>query len=424
MSPMYGVVIIHTQVTNLANIIADMDANETLKILIEQGIVDSNSLRQAELMQLEQKVALVHNYKISQLPNGQWKTYLPASKGRKEIRAKSKEVILSKVLAFYECPSNLDNITFSKLFDEWLEYKSTITESPNTIKRHVQHYNKYLRVFGSKTIQYLDYLSLQALCNSIVKDNNLTRKEWTNVKTILKGIFEYAVEKGYSSENPISRVKIFVKYRQENRKSGKTETFNMNEYLALDRWLSEKNSEKFNPGIFAIRINFFLGLRVGELVALKWEDIEDNNLHIVREEVRNRQTGERYVAPHTKTNRDRYVPIIPDAMKILNELKPYVRGEYIFMDGTRRVSANQINYWLRKYAAEKNIITKSSHKIRKTYASKLDASGVPIDEIRALLGHSNLETTMRYLYNPLTSSETLQRVTEALSLSSNYPQEI
>lgn len=58
---------------------------------------------------------------------------------------------------------------------------------------------------------------------------------------------------------------------------------------------------------------------------------------------------------------------------------------------------------------------KSSHKIRKTFASRLDAAGVPVDEIRELLGHSNLETTMRYLYNPLTTEETRGRIAKALT---------
>jgi site-specific recombinase XerD len=91
----------------------------------------------------------------------------------------------------------------------------------------------------------------------------------------------------------------------------------------------------------------------------------------------------------------------------------------MFVKDGKRVTCRQINYLLEKYARDKNISVKSSHKIRKTFASRLDASGVPIDEIRNLLGHSNLETTMRYLYNPLTAEETKKLVQDALS--SNYP---
>ena len=74
---------------------------------------------------------------------------------------------------------------------------------------------------------------------------------------------------------------------------------------------------------------------------------------------------------------------------------------YIFTRDGERITARQINYVLEKYAEQNDLQIKSSHKMRKTYASNLNASGVPVDEIRELLGHSNLSTTMGYLYNPL-----------------------
>lgn len=48
------------------------------------------------------------------------------------------------------------------------------------------------------------------------------------------------------------------------------------------------------------------------------------------------------------------------------------------------------------------------------YASKLNASGVPLDAIREQLGHANLSTTLSYLYNPLTEKETYSLIADAL----------
>lgn len=67
----------------------------------------------------------------------------------------------------------------------------------------------------------------------------------------------------------------------------------------------------------AVRINFFMGLRVGELVALKWEDFyEGNQIHVVREEVRDQTANKVIIADYTKTNTDRHVYLIPDALEI------------------------------------------------------------------------------------------------------------
>ncbi|WP_290378950.1 tyrosine-type recombinase/integrase, partial [Paramuribaculum intestinale] len=71
-------------------------------------------------------------------------------------------------------------------------------------------------------------------------------------------------------------------------------------------------------------------------------------------------------------------------------------------------------YVLEKYAKHQGIQTKSTHKIRKTYASILSAFGVPIDAIREQLGHSELSTTLSYIYNPLTEDATYSMISDAL----------
>lgn len=170
-----------------------------------------------------------------------------------------------------------------------------------------------------------------------MKDFNLSNKEWVNLKTILNGMFEYAYR---------------MKYLQEN----------------LNTYLDEMYEKTGDVAFMAVKMNFFMGLRVGELVSLKWEDIcEGNQIHIVREEVRDQVANEITVADHTKTHTDRFVYPIPDALEILEKLPK--AGEYIFMRDGKRLTSRQINYVLEKYAERVDLQVKSSHKLRKTYAS-------------------------------------------------------
>lgn len=89
-------------------------------------------------------------------------------------------------------------------------------------------------------------------------------------------------------------------------------------------------------------------------------------------------------------------------------------NEYIFVRDGNRITTRQVAYVLEKYAEHQGIRTKSTHKMRKTFASNLNANGVPLDCIRELLGHSNLNTTLGYIYNPLTEQETYDLITQAL----------
>lgn len=89
-------------------------------------------------------------------------------------------------------------------------------------------------------------------------------------------------------------------------------------------------------------------------------------------------------------------------------------GDYIFMRDGERITSRMVAYVLEKYAERQGLTTKSTHKMRKTYASRLNANGVPLDSIREQLGHSDLNTTLGYIYNPLTEKETYDLISKAL----------
>ena len=151
---------------------------------------------------------------------------------------------------------------------------------------------------------------------------------------------------------------------------------------------------------------------MGELVALKWEDISDNELHVVREEVRNQETGIYNVVEHTKTHTDRFVFIVPKVQKLLALISK--ESDYIFTRNCNRLTSRQISYVLEKYANDNGLKVKSTHKIRRTYASTLASKNVPLECIREQLGHSSLLTTIGYIHNSLTKEETYNLLKESL----------
>ncbi len=131
-------------------------------------------------------------------------------------------------------------------------------------------------------------------------------------------MYDYAVRKKYLAENPLTHVKILVRFKQVVKKTGKTETYNTEELAHINDYLDRLYAETSDTSYLAVKIDFLLGLRVGELVALKWEDwCDTNHLHIIREEVRDQTDNSYSVAEHTKTNHDRFVVIVPKAADIL-----------------------------------------------------------------------------------------------------------
>ena len=122
---------------------------------------------------------------------------------------------------------------------------------------------------------------------------------------------------------------------------------------------------------------------------------------------------------HTKTHKERTIDLPLNAISILKEIPK--TSVFVFANETGHIlTLRQINSVLedacvhvaKKLGAEgktsdlrKEVLIKRSHKIRKTYASRLSAAGFPIDRIREYLGHSSLQTTLGYIYDPLSESE-------------------
>lgn len=392
--------------------------NDLLNYAIEKGIIDFDSVHDDYMASKKEQILKNHEFAITPPTenNPRWQTYYRGKDGkRKLLRAQSKEQLIEKLIPIYFSDVLINKMTFEDLFREWLEYKKEVSNSPNTPMRHEQRYLKYLKpsAINNMSIRAISELMLERESNRIVREFNLSSKEWCNVKTIINGVYKYAIRQGYIDANPMDRVEISVKFRQIVKKTGKTQTYNTEELADLNEYLDEKFSETGDASFMAVKINFLLGLRVGELVALKWDDVcDDKHIHIVREEVRDQGKGEVEVVDHTKTHTDRFVILIPKAKDILDKIER--QGEYIFMRNGERLTSRQINYVLEKYGERTDQPTKSSHKMRKTYASMLNAKGVPIDAIRELLGHSNLSTTYGYIYNPLTETETYDLVKMAL----------
>lgn len=389
-----------------------------LPSITPDDIMNTGNVLEIIMAAKKEQLLKKHPYTITEPKsrNGRWQTYYKGIDGkRKIIRAQSKDALLEKLVLVYSQAQNFDKLIFSGLFEEWLEYKKTVTGSPNTIKRHVQHYRRYFErsKLHDMPVCQIDTLTLESECNRIVKEYNMSRREWNNVKIILTGSFEYAVRKKYIKDSPMDKVKILVKFKQVAKKSGRTETFNTEELRRLNQYLDKMYVETKDPAFMAVRLNLFLGLRVGELVGIMYQDIVDNtHLHIVRMEVRDQTTNTYRVVEHTKTNQDRFVFLVPKAVEILNRIER--QGDFIFMRDGERITSRQIAYVLEKYAERQGVATKSSHKIRKTYASILNANGVPLDCIREMLGHCSLSTTLGYVFNPLTESETNELITKAL----------
>ena len=186
---------------------------DLLNYAISTGIIDFDSVHDEYMASKKEQVIKNHSFAITEPTdtNPRWQTYFKESDGsRKLVRAKTKDELYDKLVPLYFSDASINKMTFEDLFKEWLAYKTELSNSSNTPMRHRQRYEKYFKPspLNNMKVRSISELTLERECNRIVKDYDLSSKEWVNTKTIANGMFKYAVRQGYLTSNPMEKIEI------------------------------------------------------------------------------------------------------------------------------------------------------------------------------------------------------------------------
>lgn len=165
----------------------------------------------------------------------------------------------------------------------------------------------------------------------------------------------------------------------------------------------------YNMVLFTLRT----GVRVSELLGLKWSDIDfDRRLITIKRSIVNGIEGT------PKNNRERNIPLADDIFTILKEKKS-LNSNYVFLDEI--ISRFALNRALKKACKHAGVEIGGWHDLRHTFASKLANNGISLQVIQTLLGHSDLKMTQRYAHlEPLTLSDAISTLNPNKRVIENY----
>jgi len=267
--------------------------------------------------------------------------------------------------------------------------------------------------------------------NFAIKDYNLNKKQYYNMSIILRQVLEYAVLKHLINDNPIKHFKLATKgLRKDKKKKNYTQVYFVEEKKQMESLLLKDFSEGIkNTILLAILFVFQTGLRLGELVTLKWSDINGDMLTVQRTENRYRTInpdgtkGEYVIGIKENTkgaDGEREVYLTPKARDLLKMIKKAnfkngYESEFIFVYEKGRMHERCVDNCIRKYCRKLHINERSTHKIRKTYISSLINAGVNLNAVREQVGHKDAKTTLNcYCYNRYDDSQTHDSIAKAV----------
>lgn len=339
---------------------------------------------------------------------------------RKQITATTLDALYDKI---YDLQYGRQRATLTDLYSEWMIWKRDNTYvNSKTLKENHYIWEKMLMDTDIVSIPICDLRvkDFNQFFRNITKDRQLTKKRFANMKSILNGIYYYAIEQDIITHNPIQDIDCkHLPFKPENHKS---QVFSINERELMLKYLDTQK----NIYALAIQLDFCLVLRIGELLALRWSDIEDNNIHIQGQRIIHNTMNDdltfskreyenvNHIKGYTQQG-FRYQPLTKKALEVLAKIKELnPDGEYILMQDGKQLYTDTFNKYLKKYCNEIGIEPRSSHKIRFTTASILYSQGLPLTNLQALLGHTTPAMTLHYIKQVTPSNMTTDIMQSAL----------
>ena len=266
-------------------------------------------------------------------------------------------------------------IIFDRLMKRYLEEYSRVNKAPKSFERDVTSSKSLLRYFGGKSLTQITVWLVEKYKSERQKDitrfNRAPAKATINRElALLKNMFTKAVEWNLATSNPVKKVKLFIERPMQLRVLDNRE-FNK---------LYNSASDFLKP-VLIVAIN--TGMRLGEILRLKWQDVNFKDGFIAVWE--------------TKNHESRNIPInktLKDALGSLRE-NSSSEPEYLFChpDG-KPVKSIKKAFWGALRRAEINKCR--FHDLRHTFATRLVMAGVDIVTVKELMGHKDIRMTMRY----------------------------
>ena len=308
-------------------------------------------------------------------------------------------------------------ITFKNLYEQWFEeYKedkkeSTYVKTRDIFKLHI------LPFLGDKT---LDSITRQ-YCNDLVKKwHDKPLVQYKRFRTYVISVFNYAIRMEMIMTNPMEYTHVSRDTRE--RKSENTKFYNRDE---LNTFLDCANKSGDPRKYLFFRVLAYTGLRRGELIALRFSDIDmkNNIIHVTRTQTDGENFRPIIQTPKTSTS-VRDVPVDAQTMNYVKDWKLELMQDLMVLGNkwngkeqflipslkeNTMLSKNQPNAWNRSVCTRYGLRRISIHSFRHTFATLSMESGNSLFDTQKIMGHSKSEITEQ-IYSHQTQSEKVEAI--------------
>lgn len=258
-----------------------------------------------------------------------------------------------------------------------------------TYAKYESIYRIYIKdTFGHEAISYLNSASISSFFPDTCSESTIK-----SIYCVINQIIAYSHQYFQTTE-------IFIKRKSVQRKKSVIRIFSQSEQRCLVRYLYQ-NMDVYKLGIL---LCLSVGLRLGEICALRWEDIDfEMRLLYVKRTVqrialKKEETKTVLIENEPKTaSSKREIPISDQLYDLLKEFK--CSDKYV-LNGKYPMEPRTYQYKFKRYLRAAGIANANFHVLRHTFATNCIGYGADVKSVSEILGHSDVKITLNRYVHP------------------------
>jgi integrase len=286
--------------------------------------------------------------------------------------------------------------TISEIIDLWKADKKQYVKKSSYSAYILLIENHLLPVFGSRIS--IEESDVQSFVFQKLADG-LSQKTIKDILIVLKMVLKFGAK-----NKLIEYIPFEIQFPTEREKQG-IEVLNKANQKRIMNYVQENFTFR-NLGVY---ICLSTGIRIGEICALTWNDIDvENGIIAVRKTIQRIyiiENGSRHTellldTPKTK-NSIRDIPMTKDLLKMLKPLKKIMNSNFFILTNDEKPTEPRTyrNYY-KKMMQNLNIPELKFHGLRHSFATRCIESNCDYKTVSVILGHSNISTTLNLYVHP------------------------
>ena len=315
-----------------------------------------------------------------------------------------KELLEEKIVEVRCNYSTQCSFTFGEIVNNWLsDVQNKVKLS--TLSNYTMKLNKHILPYFAG-LKY-DKLTADKVNEFILKksDEKLSGKYISDIVVVIKSIANFA-RKRYGLLNKIESVTT-----PRTRRDTEQRLLTADERIALKRSIVDDPTVA-NIGILLCAST---GIRIGELCALKWENIDlEKSILTVKHTVQrisNNGKGTRLVISSPKsTSSMREIPLPDFIVPILKSIKAD-SSAYLLSGNSKIIEPRTMQYRFKNLLKKLNIPYVNFHSLRHSFATSCIELGIDVKTLSEILGHSSVQVTLnRYVHSSIERKKMCMKV--------------